>query len=294
MKESIFTIARMNPPTIGHLNLLKTMMDYAITIGNSTIHIILSSTKDKKNPLDCSRKKELLEAKGMINKLKEDSKYKSISVKIYCMNEPVKDCGNHVILKHVCNIRKQESPDKFVLFIGTDRLGNYKFIGTSLSKGPKSIGFEEVEVPRANDEEGLKANNISNVSMVNSIQEYHVSASLLRELVVKDKKDIFVGLVMRSGLSESDSSDLFDELRVLLSTPVRKTAAPKKPRKSVKRPPPSNSSSNSNSNLNKKSKTNKKLKTTKSASTRETTSVRRTTRTRKTRNTSKSPSNSNN
>ena len=32
MKESIFTIARMNPPTIGHMNLLKTMMDYAITI----------------------------------------------------------------------------------------------------------------------------------------------------------------------------------------------------------------------------------------------------------------------
>lgn len=291
MKESIFTIARMNPPTIGHLNLLKTMMDYAITIGNSTIHIILSSTKDKKNPLDCSRKKELLEAKGMINKLKEDSKYKSISVKIYCMNEPVKDCGNHVILKHVCNIRKQESPDKFVLFIGTDRLGNYKFIGTSLSKGQKTIGFEEIEVPRANDDEGLKADNISNVSMVNSIQEYHVSASLLRELVVKDKKDIFVGLVMRSGLSESDSNDLFNELRVLLSTPVRKTTASKKPRKSVKHQAPSNSSSNSNSNSNKKSKTNKKLKSTK----RETnTSLRRTTRSRKTRNTSKSPSNSNN
>ena len=64
--------------------------------------------------------------------------------------------------------------------------------------------------------------------MVNSIQEY-VSASLLRELVVKDKKDIFVGLVMRSGLSESDSSDLFDELRVLLSH-KKKTAGPEKPK----------------------------------------------------------------
>ena len=50
----IFSFVRMNPPTPGHLSLIKTMIYKAIELNANKVYIITSSSLDGKNPLPCS------------------------------------------------------------------------------------------------------------------------------------------------------------------------------------------------------------------------------------------------
>jgi hypothetical protein len=50
----IFSFVRMNPPTPGHLELIKTMIYKAIELGVNKAYVITSSSFDGKNPLPCS------------------------------------------------------------------------------------------------------------------------------------------------------------------------------------------------------------------------------------------------
>ena len=73
----IFTIGRMNPPTPGHLDLIKKLIEKALEMNTNKVFIILSKTVDEKNPLSCensnnielSYKKEIIEP--MVTILKE-------------------------------------------------------------------------------------------------------------------------------------------------------------------------------------------------------------------------------
>ena len=68
----VFTLARMNPPTPGHIQLISVMMEKAIEIGVKNIYILLSSTIDnEKNPLECEEKRFILYG-GMIDKIKQE------------------------------------------------------------------------------------------------------------------------------------------------------------------------------------------------------------------------------
>jgi len=49
----IFSFVRMNPPTPGHLLLIKTMIDTAIELGAPRVYVLLSKSVDEKNPLPC-------------------------------------------------------------------------------------------------------------------------------------------------------------------------------------------------------------------------------------------------
>jgi len=50
----IFSYVRMNPPTPGHLLLIKTMIDTAIELGTPRVYVLLSKSVDEKNPLPCN------------------------------------------------------------------------------------------------------------------------------------------------------------------------------------------------------------------------------------------------
>lgn len=64
--KTIFTVARMNPPTPGHFELIQKMLEEAIRHNVKKIHIILSSKTDSvKNPLEPEEKKYLLETYGI-------------------------------------------------------------------------------------------------------------------------------------------------------------------------------------------------------------------------------------
>jgi nicotinic acid mononucleotide adenylyltransferase len=53
MSTIIFTISRMNPPTPGHMEVVKELFRQAIRLHEQTVYIILSKTRDKKNPIPC-------------------------------------------------------------------------------------------------------------------------------------------------------------------------------------------------------------------------------------------------
>ena len=86
---AIFTIGRMNPPTSGHLELIKTMMTLARTLRVNKVYIILSHTQNStKDPLRCARKRAILVTEGMIKSLKDaNPSLSKIEVDIRCMND---------------------------------------------------------------------------------------------------------------------------------------------------------------------------------------------------------------
>ena len=50
----IFSFVRMNPPTPGHLVLIRMMIDKAMKLGVNKVYVITSSSLDGKNPVPCS------------------------------------------------------------------------------------------------------------------------------------------------------------------------------------------------------------------------------------------------
>ena len=78
----IFSFVRMNPPTPGHLELIKTMIDKAIDLGVDKAYVITSSSLDGKNPLPCSsssipKPKNKSDAAILANMSQSDLIYKS-------------------------------------------------------------------------------------------------------------------------------------------------------------------------------------------------------------------------
>ena len=215
-KTIIFTIARMNPPTSGHVNLIKTMLEANIALppedlGHDIIYILLSHTKDNvKNPLSCSRKREILLSQGMVEHIKaENPALNAIAVKIICMDDLVPaECGKHPILKHMCNIRLIEHPSEMKLFIGEDRADSYDFLRSSLAKYDPPILVVPVVLPRP---------------------EGAMSATFMRELVTSGKKADFLLAAQNNGLNLTDAEVLYEEIKyeltpdfVSLKTPASK------------------------------------------------------------------------
>jgi len=79
----IFSFVRMNPPTPGHLVVIKTLIDKAIELNTEKVYILTSSSLDGKNPIPCSRETMTKKPKnkadaGIIDKISESvSIYKS-------------------------------------------------------------------------------------------------------------------------------------------------------------------------------------------------------------------------
>ena len=200
-----FTIARMNPPTSGHIKLIQLMMESASKLsvtdpGHKQIHIILSHTQDNaKNPLTCNKKRELLTTQGMIQKIKTNYPILSdITVNVICMDDVVPDrCGKHPILKQVCNIILIEQPNKMKLFIGEDRANSYTFVQDSITKNNKNIYLEIIVLPRP---------------------EGGMSATFMRGLVSDGKRDDFVQASIDNGLTYDTANALYDEIESVMQT----------------------------------------------------------------------------
>jgi nicotinic acid mononucleotide adenylyltransferase len=61
----IFTIARMNPPTPGHMFLIRTLIHKALEKGVQHVHVFLSKSRNNdKDPLACAEKEEFLTGMG--------------------------------------------------------------------------------------------------------------------------------------------------------------------------------------------------------------------------------------
>jgi nicotinamide mononucleotide adenylyltransferase len=208
----IFTIGRMNPPTSGHQSLIRAMMEEAVCSNVGVVYVILSSSLDKiKNPLKCSRKKELLV--GGVSNVVEDLKRKWIAdvsmdkgvvekirdcqVRVICMNEPeittvkygwnpILKCLGYLLDKWEGGYWKKEG----WLFVGEDRIGDYRWISEYVSKRMSSLTIVPVSRPSGG-----------------------ISSTYVRGFVMDGKRDEFLGEMTTIGIVGEKAEKVYWEIR---------------------------------------------------------------------------------
>ena len=259
----IFTIGRMNPPTPGHMELIKVMLEANLDLpagdlGHGRVYIIMSHSKDNvKDPLICDRKRDLLQTKGLIRQMQRTHPaLATISVTILCTkdaNEYAADCGDRFIISQLCRMIKIETalghpPTNMEIILGSDRQGAFdKMINPYLSS--QRIFFNELgpdgkrlfqtydlklfrtEPENKESEKALIQHYIENVDIPIPMED--MSGSLMRALVEYGQKDRFIKLYEPLGLSTEDASELFEELTYELApkpvqTKKRKVSGGKK------------------------------------------------------------------
>jgi hypothetical protein len=204
----IFTIGRMNPPTPGHMGLVKNLIERAIQFGENKVGIILSHSVDsEKNPLECKEKREFI-LSGMIDALKQQMKREGrfppdkideIDVVIVCMDDPTpEEFGKHPILKSFNALFSQfgyEKPHAY-LIVGQDRATDYGWIEKSLGDKIMSYQVEPLQRP-----------------------EGAMSATEMRGYVKSGEYDTFMGKMRETGIPDEKSSELYEKVIFGMSRP---------------------------------------------------------------------------
>jgi hypothetical protein len=239
----IFAFVRMNPPTPGHLFLIKTMIDKAIDLGINKIYVITSSSLDGKNPLPCS-KKAIPKAKNkadatIINNLTSGN----FSFKSQILNQMIYSYKNQLIndetdvskknsIQNVnvivlCStgspfvfinsvienefIEKGESKINMFFIVGRDRADFLDTVVDTFKTKDYTNSINGLILEREGMDtlknEGLGKRSISEISQ----SEY--SASFIRNLVKSDQKDDFIE-VYDKYLSPDEINNLYDTIKL--------------------------------------------------------------------------------
>jgi hypothetical protein len=199
----IFTIGRMNPPTPGHMGLVKTLVERAIQMGENKVGIILSHSVDSvNNPLECKEKREFI-LSGMIDALKQQMKRErrflpdkidEIDVVIVCMDDPTpEEFGKNPILKSFNALFSQfgyEKPHAY-LIVGQDRATDYGWIEKSL--GDKVLSYQVEPLPRPKGA---------------------MSATEMRGYIKSGEYDTFMGKMRETGIPDEKSHELYNKVRI--------------------------------------------------------------------------------
>lgn len=228
----IATIARMNPPTPGHLLLVERMILEAATNNLTQISIILSHSVDSdENPLDCWTKRDVF-LHSSIDRFKEhlartnpelERNIRSVNVVIVCMDDPFQEevpeisASTTPILKAINYIlfRFYMYPREGLnvkLFIGDDRDYN-KFLGPSLTKKAVPVGFEQIQLERTNMSvyKSMGCMQLKSLA-IDSVPIPAMSASFVRNLVKCRLPDQFSKVMKRAFLEDREIHELYNLL----------------------------------------------------------------------------------
>jgi nicotinic acid mononucleotide adenylyltransferase len=200
----VFTIGRMNPPTSGHLLLIRTMMMRALEFREPRINVILSHTTDtKKNPLECSKKREIL-LELIMNGLKprlideisntyDKNFIRDMEIRVLCTQDPEVQAQFGKFPMNSINALLSEYPhsSSLHLVIGEDRATDYEWIMNSLEKREEPVHgtIEAVLRPKG-----------------------AMSATFIRSLVLEGDKDGFLQVMSDGGMDERIANQLYNEL----------------------------------------------------------------------------------
>ncbi len=240
----IFTVARMNPPTPGHLSLIEKLINVAVEKNVNTVYIILSSTNNNnENPIACSEKIDILEnfnneSKSMIKVLKQQiidksspelaDKIKNTNVKLICVPEESK--GNiFSIISQITNIPSQRV--NVILIVGEDRKKLLDNTFDFLSKKSNFNSLDGIIMERTDME---KYKTISkNLSMLKELDTSTVpidafSASFVRNIVKNELYDKF-SEIYSPYLDDKKIENLYNKISEGLKLPENKA----KPEKEV-------------------------------------------------------------
>ena len=177
---AVISFGRMNPPTLGHLKLMDTIVSIAKKYNGKAMLFLSHSQDAKKNPLSYETKYKFVKkaAPSGLNVVHSQEK------NIYTIMPTLGDMGYK----------------KVVLVVGDDRVEEFK----KVSKYMKDFkGVEEIEVVSA----GARKNgtDVSNVE--------NISASLLRKLAGQNDKETFIKGCIFAKKSKQDAENLYKEVR---------------------------------------------------------------------------------
>jgi len=276
----IFTIARMNPPTPGHLLLIEKMILKAIDLNTNQIFVILSKSNDNdENPISCPEKINVLGnvndiTKTMIQTLKQKminesinldsqvkSKIENIAVYIICVPEQ----KGATPFTPIIPIIKNTSNAKLILIIGEDRKNLLDSITDFFLKWENVYSVDGVILPREEmNEYKIKSKNPLELDKldISKVPVNAISASFVRNIVKNQRRDKFTELYS-SYLDESKIQSLYENiLDGVNNLPANtKSEPPKKPLK-YKYPMIKNSTATANVNANTYIKTSKRKRDT--------------------------------
>lgn len=225
----IATIARMNPPTPGHLLLVERMILEAASNNLTQISIILSHSVDSdENPLDCWTKRDIF-LHTSIDRFKEhlalthpdlERNIRSVNVVIVCMDDPFQEevpeisatttpilkALNYILFKFYMYPRPGLNVK---LFIGDDR--DYsKFLGPSLTRKAVRVGFEQIQLERTSMST-FKSMNCAQLSSldVDSVPIPAMSASFVRNLIKCRLPEPFAKVMKKAFLEDREIAELY-------------------------------------------------------------------------------------
>ena len=223
----IFTLTRMNPPTPGHLYLIQTLIEEAISKDIDKVFVILSKTNDNnENPIPCQEKINVLgepddSSKTMINTLKYKLENETVDTTLKSRIENLKviticvpDQKGATPFTPLIPIVGSFPEANLILIIGDDRKNLLDSItdfffkwdnvnsiaGIILTRQEMSEYKEKSKIP-----EELDKLNISEVP-INAM-----SASVVRNIVINHKRDKFIELYSPY-LDKDKISDLYEDI----------------------------------------------------------------------------------
>ena len=191
--QMVITVARMNPPTPGHMVLVETLISTAYENNIKNVYIVLSSTEDhEKNPLSCPEKKMILDL--MIDSLKrkmirEDPKYEdfmeSVNVETRCV--PRETSNLFSVISELFSPQEGLSIEKVITVLGEDRIGLAESIGKFyIKKVGRERGYSFILLKRESMDEWKKSSEnpgaLEDIN-VRDIPDESMSGSLVRNVV---------------------------------------------------------------------------------------------------------------
>lgn len=279
----IFTFVRMNPPTPGHLLVIKSMILEAIRLNVNKIYILLSSSMDEKNPLVCSKetipepKKKTINnnnlsneiikidiLKNMIDSYKQKMTEEETDpiIKIKIQNIKVMTiCSSGNPIKFINSIITTEFSGRKnidIFFIaGEDRIEFFNTINKIFSNN-KNINSINSKILTRHGMESLNTQKIQDIS-IRHIPLEQYSATFVRNLVRLHDKDSFKQ-VYQPYLEESKIDTFYNTLLQNLSE-YEKSNKNKTKKRNRPSPSPSSDSNKENEILETNNETRKKAKT---------------------------------
>jgi nicotinic acid mononucleotide adenylyltransferase len=195
----VFTIARMNPPTPGHMELIRKLITTAADIGVNEVYLILSKTMDAKNPIACDahdadaiHKKAALEP--LIQHIKESLR-STVHINVICVPETNYFGNKATPFDSLSTLIYEKRDDvNVVALLGSDRSKMVDNIFSIVRKNPNVNSFAAMLLSRDGDGmETLKTSSADDLSKMNvyDIPVNQYSASLVRNLVKFGLQDKF-------------------------------------------------------------------------------------------------------
>jgi len=190
----IFTIARMNPPTPGHLEVIRNLIDEAMSKSIPRVFVILSKTKENdENPIFCPEKINAL--KSMIDILQKHIGT-HVDVELICVPD-VKGTTPFTSIINIVSLPEFASlPDvNLILVIGDDR----SVMGTSIRKifiGKSNVKSVESKILTRSDMSRYKALRGDELcgTVMSTIPPSALSASFVRNVVRDCPEEKFIEL----------------------------------------------------------------------------------------------------